>query len=192
MSDGMGITGGCLCGAVRYEAIGKPLAVAYCHCASCRRHTGAPVVAWVAYESEMVRHPTGQRKIYNSSPGVGRAFCEECGTPLTWEGNSRRFAGRVFTEFLISTLDAPHACVPDLHWFDSERIGWFDVSDDLPRYRELAGPAIGSNHDGPTVHVACAGLGGQRIGALRNGEHSRDGGLTEMSSFHDEPPKSCC
>jgi hypothetical protein len=36
------VTGGCLCGAVRYEAIGDPFSVIHCHCSSCRRHTGAP------------------------------------------------------------------------------------------------------------------------------------------------------
>ena len=115
------------------------MTVAYCHCASCRRHTGAPVVAWVAYESHQVRYSKGKRKIYNSSPGVERAFCGECGTPLTWEGESRRFAGKLITEFHISTLDDPLTYVPDRHWFDSERLAWFDIADSLPRYRELDG-----------------------------------------------------
>ena len=37
-------TGGCLCGAVRYQATGVPLVTGHCHCADCRRHNGAPVV----------------------------------------------------------------------------------------------------------------------------------------------------
>ena len=53
-------TGGCLCGEVRYEAVGEPMAIAYCHCASCRKHTGAPVVAWVAFESDRVSFPKGE------------------------------------------------------------------------------------------------------------------------------------
>lgn len=150
MSDEVKITGGCMCGAIRYETVGEPMTVAYCHCSSCRRHTGAPVVTWVAYESHQVRWPKGERKIYDSSPGVGRAFCGDCGTPLTWEGKSRRFAGKFITEFHISTLDDPVACVPDLHWFDSERIAWFDTMDDLPRYRELDGQGIEPDHHGPT------------------------------------------
>ena len=39
------VSGGCMCGAVRYEAIGIPVNVAYCHCIDCRGFTGAPVVA---------------------------------------------------------------------------------------------------------------------------------------------------
>ncbi len=144
-------TGGCMCGAVRYEATGEPLVVAHCHCSSCRRHTGAPVVTFVAFEAHQVRYPKGKRKIYNSSPGVGRAFCGECGTPLTWEGKSLLFAGKFITEFHISTLDDPLACVPDRHWFDSERIAWFDTTDNLPRYRELDGQGIEPDHNGPTL-----------------------------------------
>ena len=143
------VSGGCMCGAVRYQASGEPITVAYCHCESCRRHTGAPVVAFVAYESDRVQYTKGQRKIFESSPGVGRAFCGDCGTPLTWEGESRRVAGKSLTEFHISTLDDPHSFVPTLHWFDSERISWLDTTDELPRYRELDGPGIEPERSGP-------------------------------------------
>lgn len=64
------VNGGCMCGAVRYEAIGKPDNVAYCHCSDCRGITGAPVVAWVVYETRKVSFVRGKRKIYESSPGL--------------------------------------------------------------------------------------------------------------------------
>jgi hypothetical protein len=86
----------------------------------------------VAFEADKVRFTQRDRNIYNSSPGVGRGFCEQCGTPLTWEGNYR---GRVIIEFHISTLDDPDAYVPEWHWYHEERIAWFDVADRLPRYR---------------------------------------------------------
>jgi hypothetical protein len=148
-------TGGCMCGAVRYEAVGEPLGVGHCHCSSCRRHTGAPVVTFVAFDAQQVRFPKGERRIYNSSPGVGRAFCDQCGTPLTWEGHTALWDTSII-EFHISTLDDPEAFAPNLHWFHSERIAWFDVADDLPRYRELddgaepyqRGPAIAGPSSG--------------------------------------------
>ncbi len=127
-------TGGCMCGAVRYEVSGMPFWVGHCHCESCRRHTGAPVVTYVGFRKDQVAFTKGRRQIYNSSPGVGRAFCGQCGTPLTWEGKSNLpERGEIF-EFHISTFDDPNAFVPTNHVFYSERIAWFDVADGLPRY----------------------------------------------------------
>ncbi len=127
----MPITGGCMCGAVRYEADGESLKVGHCHCHSCLSHTGAPVVTFVVFEQDRVKFTKGNRKIYNSSPGVGRGFCDQCGTPLTWEGDAW---DRSIIEVHISTLDNPNAFVPTVHWFHGERIDWFDVTDNLPRY----------------------------------------------------------
>jgi hypothetical protein len=121
-----------MCGAIRYEAVGDPTVVAHCHCGSCRRHSGAPAVTLVSFEEGQVRFTKGERAIYNSSPGVGRAFCSQCGTTLTWEG---AYGGKSLIEFHIGTLDDPDALVPELHVFHSERLSWFDTADHLPRHR---------------------------------------------------------
>ena len=142
-------TGGCMCGAVRYAAAGTPITVAYCHCRSCRQHTGAPLVAFVAFETKQVEYVKGRRKIYHSSPGVGRAFCGDCGTPLSWEGNSLSAAGTHITEFHISTLDEPDRFPPELHWFDEERLCWFETADVLPRYAQLDGNGVKPCRHGP-------------------------------------------
>jgi len=130
------LTGGCLCGAVRYETTGETFKVLHCHCQSCRKHNGAAVVTLAGFKADQVRFSGDERKIYQSSPGVGRAFCAKCGTPLTWEGDDRD-RGPIF-EFHISTFDNPDDLVPTLHAFDSERIPWFDIADDLPRYEGLS------------------------------------------------------
>ena len=51
--------GGCMCGAVRYEAVGEPITVGHCHCHSCRGHTGAPVVTVVMFERDRVKFTKG-------------------------------------------------------------------------------------------------------------------------------------
>ena len=86
------IQGGCLCGAVRYEARGAPLGVGYCHCRSCRHHTGAPVVAYVEFAAQHVRFSGAGRSTYASSPGVpldkmpgGPAFTEKYTTTFNQE-----------------------------------------------------------------------------------------------------------
>ena len=72
-----------------------------------------------------------ERKIYNSSPGVDRAFCAECGTPLTGE-DSLGDLGLVCV-LHISTFDNPNVLVPTSHSFVSDRVSWFDIADNLPR-----------------------------------------------------------
>jgi len=140
--------GGCLCGAVRYEATGEPFAINYCHCADCRKHNGAPVVALVGYTAKQVIFSGAERKRYESSPGAQRAFCENCGTPLTWEGNSDE-SGPIF-EVHISTFDEPEQLVPTSHAFETERLPWFDVADALPRFQGFsdASPLL---HHGPSA-----------------------------------------
>jgi len=125
-------TGGCLCGAVRYETTGDPFAINYCHCASCRKHNGAPVVALAGYKNEQVTFTGTERKKYESSPGAHRAFCEHCGTPLTWEGDGGELGPIIALH--ISTFDEPEQMVPTSHAFGPERLSWFDVADDLPRF----------------------------------------------------------
>ena len=127
-------TGGCMCGAVRYEASGDPISVIFCHCESCRKHTGAPVVALAGFKLEQVRFTLGERATYESTPGVQRGFCGRCGTPLTWEGDGDELGPLI--EIHVGTTDDPNKLAPQLHVHYAERIPWFEVSDALPRYRE--------------------------------------------------------
>ena len=133
MSD-METTGGCLCRAVRYAITGAPLSVIYCHCESCRKHAGAPVVALAGYKRAQLRYTAGAPQVYASSAGVGRASCGACGTPLTWGGDGGEIGPMV--EMLVGTLDRPEDFAPSCHIHYAERLTWFDVADDLPRYSE--------------------------------------------------------
>ena len=79
------------------------------------------------------------RAVYESSPGVGRGFCRGCGTPLTWEGVST-VSGHPIIELHMGTLDDPETFAPAAHWLHPERLPWFEVADDLPRFRGKAMP----------------------------------------------------
>ena len=109
MSDDAKLTGGCMCGAVRYETMGEPFAVNHCHCRSCRKHNGAAVVTLAGFKADQIAFSGDARKIYESSPGVGRAFCGKCGTPLTWDPRWRLRVGRfcnAWTDFVSRRLPA--------------------------------------------------------------------------------------
>ena len=61
--------GGCLCGAVRFVATGPPKGVAWCHCESCRKHSGAPVSVFVAFEHTAYTVTEGEISKLESTPG---------------------------------------------------------------------------------------------------------------------------
>ena len=118
-----GIEGGCLCGALRWRAVGPPRWVAFCHCASCRRATGAPVTAYAGFAREQVMWSRGEPRYHASSEGVRRGFCPTCGTPLTYEG--ARWPDEVHLH--LGTLDDPERLVPTDHAFAEERLGWLKL-----------------------------------------------------------------
>ena len=78
-------TGHCLCGAIGFVADGEPLSATFCHCESCRRHSGAVAASFVTFRKEAVRWTGSERARYRSSPPVTRTFCGRCGSPLAYE-----------------------------------------------------------------------------------------------------------
>lgn len=73
--------GECFCGAVAIEASGAPLEMGYCHCASCRAYSGAPVSTFTIWKPEQVRVTRGAELLgrYNKGPISHRRFCTKCG-----------------------------------------------------------------------------------------------------------------
>jgi hypothetical protein len=119
------LTGGCLCGALRYRAEGPPKWAAHCHCASCRRATGAPMTTYAGFERERFTWLAGRPARFHSSPGVTRTFCGRCGSSLTYEGE--RWPGEVHV--LAATLDHPERITPKGHAFVEERLPWLHLAD---------------------------------------------------------------
>ena len=133
------IKGGCLCGNIRFEAVGKPIWIGYCHCEKCRRATGAPAVTHVGFSESDLTFIKGKQKLFESSPGVRRGFCADCGTPLTYDGD--RFPS--YIQVYLGTLDEPDQLLPQAHVHTSEKISWYEVDDALPRF--LGSAAAGSD-----------------------------------------------
>ena len=117
-------TGRCLCGAVRYRALGTPKWIANCHCASCRRATGAPMASYAGFAAERFVYTARAPVRFASSPGVTRSFCGRCGTPLTYEG--ARWPGEVHV--LIGTLDRPEDFPPTRDAFVEEKLPWLHLA----------------------------------------------------------------
>ena len=114
--------GGCLCGAVRFVASGRPKGVYWCHCQSCRRHSGAPASVFVAYEHAAYRVEKGEITKFESTPGrTTRGFCARCGSTLTCETVSLPTE----THFHIGAFDDSANLPPTRHVFPQERLPWF-------------------------------------------------------------------
>jgi hypothetical protein len=109
--------GGCLCGAVRFVATGQPESVAWCHCQSCRKHSGAPVSVFAAFKRAAYVVTKGEITKFRSSPGRLRGFCARCGSTLTCE--SERLANE--THFHVGAFDQAAQLQPTRHIFPEER-----------------------------------------------------------------------
>jgi hypothetical protein len=115
--------GGCLCGAVRFTATGPPKWVAWCHCQSCRKHSGDPVSVFAAYERTAYVVTKGEITKFNSSPRTQRGFCAKCGSTLTCE--SERLPTE--THFHVGAFDRPGRLQPARHIFPEERLPWLHL-----------------------------------------------------------------
>ena len=76
------ITGGCLCGAVRYEASETPQRAGICHCRMCQKSNGTPFAVGVYFHKTAFRFTRGEPKLYRSSDIADRGFCSACGSRL--------------------------------------------------------------------------------------------------------------
>lgn len=129
------LTGGCLCGGVRYryegELGGALGAITRCHCIKCRKaQGGAASVAPASAEALMFTEGRSLVREYESSPGKFRAFCERCGSPLY----SRRAELPEVVRLRLGALDdAPADLRIEAHIFFDDRATWED-DEDAPRY----------------------------------------------------------
>ena len=76
------LTGGCLCGAIRYEAAADALFTVVCHCRMCQQWTGSTMFGSVAFARRAVTFTKGTPRTHTSSSICDRGFCSECGSSL--------------------------------------------------------------------------------------------------------------
>jgi hypothetical protein len=126
-------TGGCLCGAVRYEVRGPLRDVLICHCEECRRWNGH-TSAFSAADSEdlVLLEDRGLRWINSphSDADARRGFCGECGSSLFWDAPRRPTVS-----IAAGTLDGPTGLRTASHWFVSQAGDYYEIpADGLPRH----------------------------------------------------------
>lgn len=135
MSENEVWTGGCLCGAIRYEVRGRPTAPAYCHCRMCQHLSGAPAMTFADVALENFAYVKGEPTVYRSSAAAERRFCPSCGSPLEWRG----VENPTTVEITIASLDRAAELAPAAHIWTESRLPWFDTTDSGPRHRREPG-----------------------------------------------------
>lgn len=124
-------TGGCLCGAVRFEVTAALRDVVLCHCTTCRRihgHVGA--YAATAKAALRLIESRGLRW-YRSSPTVRRGFCGECGGILFWER-----ADRETISITAGTLDPPTGLSTTLQIHVDSAGDYYEVDPRIPQRQD--------------------------------------------------------
>ncbi len=127
----MPVTGGCLCGAIRYESTEPPDWVSYCHCRMCQKAYGGLFCLMAAFSGETFRYTQRKPTYYQSSPLAKRGFCGNCGSPVDmW------YEGKPDPYILVGTLDHPEDWPPDRRHLGIEsKVPWHIITDDLPLIR---------------------------------------------------------
>jgi hypothetical protein len=128
-------TGGCRCGAVRFSARAEPHHVSYCHCADCRRATGAPLAAFVGFMADEVSVDGGELRRFENGP-VTRSFCGVCGSPISYADT--RIGERIY--FLLGVMDQPALYRPTQHAHVREQLPFVHMPDGLPRHVKTSVP----------------------------------------------------
>ena len=124
------IVGGCLCGAVRYEAAAEPAIVAVCHCATCQKNNGSAFSLNLGLPRDTVTVTGETLATYEDRSGASglpfyRSICSRCGSPIAGQGEA--YAGLMFLK--AGTLDDPSWVRPGAHIWCAEKQPWVVIEE---------------------------------------------------------------
>ena len=121
-------SGGCLCGAVRYEVSGALRPVIMCHCTQCRRMTGHFMAATAARHADFRLVTGGGLKWFAASQEARRGFCAHCGSTLFWQGVERDYLS-----IAAGTLDDSSGLEVAGHIFVADKGSYYEITDGTPQ-----------------------------------------------------------
>ncbi len=135
MSDTPRLTGGCQCGAVRFAVSGPLGQASICHCRMCQKALGNFFGSFVAVAADRLAWTRGAPRYFRSSSDMRRGFCENCGTPLTYDATEG-------VALAIGAFDAPETIVPTIQFGTESKLPYVDRLHCLPGMTTEEDPEI--------------------------------------------------
>ena len=129
------LTGGCLCGGVRWEITAPLVFAGYCHCTRCQRRTGSAAAASARIAPGSLRVISGENLIHAYRPpdGFAKVFCTHCGGAL-WSQSQK---DPEIVSVRMGTFDADPGIRPSYRQYVAYAAPWEPIPDDgLPRFPE--------------------------------------------------------
>jgi len=129
-------SGGCACGAIRYECSAETIMMLKCHCRDCQRVTGSAFVAGLLLPASAFRLAKGQLA-YHFTPSMAggkhrRGFCPECGSRITGGENDRQPSE--YVGVTAGSLDDPSWFRPQMDFFVSDARPWDQMDSAIPKF----------------------------------------------------------
>ncbi|MBJ7522253.1 MAG: GFA family protein [Solirubrobacteraceae bacterium] len=132
------MTGGCLCGAVRFELTAPPTTATYCHCTRCQRRTGTAASAQAVIAPGSLRWLAGEDEVrfwWPEGGGFGKGFCPACGAHIC----SKAPGADEPWSIRMGAFDEDPGVRPSLRQWVGSAAPWEPIPDDgLPRFEGSA------------------------------------------------------
>lgn len=122
--------GHCLCKSVTWEFEGAITWQCYCHCDDCRRNCGAPVVAWLGVPLKHFSWTGNKPQTFESSAGVYRHFCGNCGSPVGFEADHYEGGMHLYA----ASMENPPDFQPTFHVNYRSKLHWLGLEDELEKH----------------------------------------------------------
>ena len=123
--------GRCLCGQIRFEFQGEVNWGGHCHCDSCRRNTSSPLTTFIGVNRDRFQFTRDLPSVFESSPGVRRHFCSNCGSPVAYDADA--YPEEI--HFYVAAMENPEDFQPQFHVFTQEKLSWLHIDENLKQYR---------------------------------------------------------
>jgi hypothetical protein len=129
MNGALLVTGGCQCGAIRYRAALDIESAHLCHCRMCQKAAGNYFLPLASTRRSAFELTRGTITMFASSAYVDRGFCNQCGTPLSFEIKDADSLA-----ITLGSLDQPELLMPTMQSGVESRMPWFQT---LASIREM-------------------------------------------------------